>query len=152
MTDGRRKVWILESGEYSDYRVGCIFEREEDAEAAVAAGLGEDYSERILFAPGVLPVKTRRGWNGAARLDHDGYESAPYAHPHDVHDADELDPKPVELYPERVEVKVHKQQVRVAQNGPYDCLLTARGRDREDVLKALSDRMGRLKAERDGLA
>jgi hypothetical protein len=52
-------LWAVTSGEYSDYRVIAMFEREEDARAALEAGLAGDYCPDVTqlpyFPAGVKP-------------------------------------------------------------------------------------------------
>lgn len=45
-----RIVYAASSGEYSDYHVDCVFEREEDAKRYVAAGLADRYEELTLYS------------------------------------------------------------------------------------------------------
>ncbi len=53
------KIWAVSRGDYSDYEVQAVFEREEDAEAAVEDGYGEYVEEFRLFRAGERPVKAR---------------------------------------------------------------------------------------------
>lgn len=53
----KRQVWAVTSGEYESYGVDCLFESETDAQAAVAAGIGEDVRSYRLYGPGEMPRK-----------------------------------------------------------------------------------------------
>jgi hypothetical protein len=75
-----RKIWAVEEGSYSDYSVKALFERQEDADAAHAAGLGDDVSEFVLFGPGELPRKVGY-WRAYGRLFLDGRREGPRAYP-----------------------------------------------------------------------
>jgi hypothetical protein len=77
-----RTVWMVTSGEYSDYGVDGIFETEQDARTAVGAGFGgsdTDIREIDLYEPGDQPVK-HLSWRAYARLSGDGSFQEPRAH------------------------------------------------------------------------
>lgn len=52
-----RTVYALQSGGYDDYTI-VVFEREEDAQAAVAMGAGDHYQPMVLMGAGELPYRT----------------------------------------------------------------------------------------------
>jgi len=88
-------IWAVSTGEYSDYSVNAIFERREDAEAAIAAGfLGGSYDkpeiqEMTFYAAGEQPVKrpliTYYGWvnvaDGTVTRDDDYRRDDNWVHP-----------------------------------------------------------------------
>ena len=49
------KLWAVTEGAYSDFHIVALFEREEDAEAAMRRGLGDDVGEYPYCPAGVLP-------------------------------------------------------------------------------------------------
>lgn len=51
----RRVMHALTAGEYSDFSVCALFERREDAEAAMHAGAGDYVAEYPLYGPEDLP-------------------------------------------------------------------------------------------------
>jgi hypothetical protein len=50
-----QSVWAVTEGSHSDYIVLAIFEREQDANAAKDAGLGDDVTE-LPFLPAGAPI------------------------------------------------------------------------------------------------
>ena len=138
-----RKIYVAESGEYSDYHVICAFETREDAETA---SVGDDVKEMILYPPGVQPVETHLGWvlGADVRTDGDVREARPH---HVVHHDWEVDVAPHPM-PERPEVVVRDLTDRVSWN----CWsISVKGRDFEAVRKALTDRIAHIRAEVLGL-
>lgn len=135
-----RKIYVAESGEYSDYGVICAFESEEDAKAA---NVGDDIREMILYPPGGRPVETHIGWTLQQRVYPDGRVENNSLPSRSTHFDWELTAPPVPM-PERPKVEV--QDLR--SHGYWNCwLITARGRDLEAVRKAMSDRIAHLRAE-----
>lgn len=53
-----KSIWIATSGSYSDYAINAVFEREEDAQAAVDDGFADIVEEHRLYAAGETPTKT----------------------------------------------------------------------------------------------
>lgn len=62
-----RTIWAVSSGEYSSWNVNALFERREDADAAVAAGFGEDVQEYPLYPAGTVPTRIDY-WAAAAEV------------------------------------------------------------------------------------
>lgn len=139
----RRTIYVVESGEYSDYSVLCAFDREEDAQAVVSAGLGDDYREMILFAAGHLPTKRITGWEASASVYRDGNTEPPWIRADEVWDSAELVPHQQQELSGRPTARVDSGSV-----GTY---ITVAGPDRESTLKACQDRFAKILAERDGL-
>jgi hypothetical protein len=122
----KRTVYAATSGSYSDYAVDALFERREDAERYVAAGLAEDIEEIPLYAemPQLYTVYTatigKRGpGRSVGQLRTTSYVTT-----------DE---------PE------HK-------TGDSDWMVTAEGPDRERVVKSVRDRYARWKAQQEGIS
>lgn len=138
----RRTVHAVTSGEYSDYRVLAIFETEEGALAANNAGLGDDYTELILFTDGEVPKKTITAWHAHARIGR--YQGPPNVHPEESWDFHDANPTPVEPYTGRPEVTEH-------QYLKDDLGITVRAATREAALKACADRYAKLLAQEEGL-
>lgn len=57
-----RRVWIVTSGEYSDYGVCAAFEREEDAHAAQSAGLGDRVQDFAYYPVGAAMPTSAVVW------------------------------------------------------------------------------------------
>lgn len=62
MANRVRRLWAVTTGEYSDYRVNAVFEREEDARAFIDSGFGSDsYGADVTEMPYVpAGVRPRR--------------------------------------------------------------------------------------------
>ena len=122
-----RTVYAVSSGEYSDYYVGCVFERREDAERYVEVGLGDRIEEMTLYSemPTIYTAYTatitKRGgpWGQAGALRTSDYRTV-----------GEPQHKPSET----------------------DWDFSAIGPDRERVLKSVSDRYAAWKAQQEGVA
>jgi hypothetical protein len=141
----RRKIYVIEQGEYSDYSVICAFEREEDAEAAVADGLGGDYMEMILFPPGHRPTKRITEWRANAAIFQSGSTQPPR-----VHAVEEWDSGDLVAHPQEELAGRPKVAVRTYYEGT-EWGIDATGPDRESTLKACQDRYSKILAEREGL-
>lgn len=133
-----RTVHALTSGSYSDFRVHAVFEREEDAQAAVDAGAGDDHQPLTVFGPGGQPRRTviYRAYAAVGLLSH-----AQNAEPRVV-------PQVTWIYdgssPQRPQLRESSTTVHLDLN--------AEGEDREAALKVVADRYARLVAEREGIA
>ena len=139
----RETVYVIEEGEYSDYGVLCAFRTEDDARRAVAAGVGDDYREMVLFGPGEQPRKTVKGWWAHARAG-GHWDQVPHVQDDQCWDYDEVVPAPVEVYPDRPEVRETEMADGV--------LINVRAATREAALKACSDRYARHRARLEGVA
>lgn len=53
-------VYVVTSGEYSDFRIEAIFETRQDADACVTRGAGEDVAEYELYGPGDDTFRLRK--------------------------------------------------------------------------------------------
>lgn len=67
-----RELYAVSEGDYSDYRIRALFEREEDAEQARALGLGDRVETILLYPSGLLPQRQPR-WQAQATIWTDGY-------------------------------------------------------------------------------
>jgi len=143
VSTGRRTIWVVEWGEYSDYSVLCAFEDRADAEE-MAVALGDGYREMVLFSPGERPVKKSCGWRATASIFPGGNTDLPRLFPVEAWDFDQVDPVDPEQLSDRPEV--HELGHR---NGHWQVNVT--GRNRESVLKACQDRYSKALAERAGL-
>lgn len=52
-----QKIWVISEGCYSDYGVVAVFARREDAEEALAGGMGDDIEELPFFPAGSKPQR-----------------------------------------------------------------------------------------------
>jgi len=138
-----RKIYVAESGEYSDYHVICAFESEEDAKAA---SVGDDIMEMVLYPPGVRPVETHLGWTLTAEVRTGG--EVREGHPRrSVHHDWEIGTVPQPM-PERPQVEARD----LTAHSYWNCwTITATGYDLEAVRKAMSDRIAHIRAEVMGL-
>lgn len=120
----QRVIYAISSGEYSDYNVHCSFERKEDAERFVAAGMGDCVEELTLFAsmPQIYTVYS-------ARINTEGTRFGELV---------------VTSYPTTVE-PTHQPMV---SNWGFQ----ASGPDRERVVKSVVDRYTAWKAREQGIA
>lgn len=65
-------LWMVTSGEYSDYGVCAVFETEKDALAAVTLGVGERVEQVDYYRTDEVPVRRER-WNAySGRIDANG--------------------------------------------------------------------------------
>lgn len=145
--DKRRRIYLVTEGEYSDYTACCAFDTEEDAQRAVADGVGDDYRELILFSPGAQPKKIVT-WSARAvvgNVDDKALDSEPVVSSPTVEwDYEQL--APVESRRRRPSVKVTPSYLRGS------VVIVVRGApSAESALKVCSDRYAKLRAERDGL-
>lgn len=138
----RRKIYVVESGEYSDYSVLAAFESEEDAAAAVGMGVGDGYREMVLFAPGVLPVKTIKSWYAQARTGK-AWQHEPRAFAEESWDLDEVEPGPPRIFTGRPMAIVTEMADGTA--------IHVQAADREAALKACADRYAKIRAQEEGL-
>ena len=135
----RRVMHALTSGEYSDFGVCALFERREDAEAAMHAGAGDSVAEYPLYGPEELPKQVTvhygnavLGRAGMAHLDQE-----PWFHSRVVWD-----------FATPVEPLFNATSV-TDKNGFGR--FHAEGTDSEAVIKSVSDRYAKALAERAGL-
>lgn len=137
-SDAPRIVWAVTSGEYSDYRVRALFEREGDAHSAMATGLGDDVAEFRLYSAGAkLPEKVGY-WRAFVSVDRDGVPDSRGV----VAYADEdWSSNPAFRPPRRPRVTVN----RVWGHGVTDLMAEALTEDA--AKKALHDRVAKMRAE-----
>jgi len=136
-----RKIYVAESGEYSDYHVICAFESEEDAQRA---NVGDGVKEMILYPIGVEPVETHLGWTLTAKVHLDGHVED-YLPPHrSTHYDWEVDTSATPM-PKRPNVDVRDFTHSPMWGNTW--LVTATGRDLETVKKAMADRVAHIRAE-----
>ncbi len=127
-----RTVYALQSGGYDDYTM-VVFEREEDARAAVAMGAGAHYDAMVLMEAGELPYRTTVH---TARASIDLAPNVGSAAP-DVAASERWvigDPPPACS-------DIHEYRA------PTHINLSAEGTDVDAVLKAVTDRYRELRAQ-----
>ncbi|MER7167007.1 hypothetical protein ABT336_13195 [Micromonospora sp. NPDC000207] len=123
MTDGRRTIYIVTDGAYSSYRVLIAYDREEDAKAAVEAGVGDDYTELPVLSPGELPKRV-----AVHHVDINTRTGEPYHYTRDGWDFER-----------------HPDFEDWSWRPGYPAF---RGVDKDRVLKAAQDHAARLRAEK----
>lgn len=123
----RRVIYLVTDGSYSTYRGLIAYDRKEDAEAAVAAGVGDDYHEVQVLAPGELPQKVTTYQAGVNTRTFETYHLA-------------RDGWDFEQHPD------FQDWSQIPGRSPYH------GTDKARVLKAAQDLAARLRAEQEGVA
>lgn len=66
----KQSVWAASSGSYSDYRIGCLFTTEEEAEAYVSTGAEGFVEEFALYSDGQQP-RIYMVYSAQQRVDED---------------------------------------------------------------------------------
>lgn len=133
-----RVTHVLADGEYSDFRVHAAFVRAEDAETACQNGAGGEVLELPLYGPGEQPHRIVI-YSAAAQVD--------LKNPEWDRDLWITETASWSYDPE------NKALAYVTDNtDPVGRRwLHALGTDREAVVKSVSDRYAKARAERDGL-
>lgn len=133
--DGRRTIYVISQGAYSDYGVVVAFECEDDAKRAVELGIGDDYLKMGLFAAGRMPEKTVV-WHAQAFLKRTHNFDEPRAWAAECWDNEAIE------VPSRVNIDVQET------SGGW--LIFATGPDQEGVLKATADALAKRRYEQFG--
>lgn len=141
-------MYALTSGSYSDYQVHCVFEREDDAEAAAALGGDYEVVGLPLYRAGERPTRVITHWQAEARL----YDETPLRvegmHTHaTTHWSWEGEPQ---YGPDRPRFGLLWIPPRSDRAGWWS--LSAVCRDRDLALKSVQDNLAELKARRSGVA
>lgn len=133
------KIWGIADGEYSDYRVLALFEREEDARAALANGMGDDVQEfDFVRAGGPLPRKVAI-WDANSGLSVDGDPDRVTVHRYERWVTDVSDPT------KRPTVEEWDMDYRFGHR-----IVVTAGSE-EAARKVLADRMAKWRAAKLGL-
>lgn len=123
------KVWVLSSGEYSDWSIDTIVTSEDVAKEAVARELAEHYDDYEVYDE-VPPQQVIYNFHFTADEV--------------VHEWTYTHWPPIKEY-SRIDVSE-------VTAGPQKGNLWARGDDRDKVMKVVRDRQAKMKAEREGIA
>lgn len=124
-----RTIYAASSGSYSDYGVSCLFEQKEHAERYVAAGLAEFVEEFEIYSE--MPELFTK-WSAA--IDKPGGQGFGMA-------------------PGRLRVR-SSSTTEEPKHSFYenDYRVGAEGPDKERVVKSVTDRYARWKAEQEGIS
>lgn len=136
------KVWLIEQGSYSDYRILAVVDSVETAQACVEAGFGEEYTEHEILTEVPVRINGASCWTDiAANGDVKGIGG--YA-PGELQVNQTFDHGlGKELYP-------HRPSTTVRPWGDVKRVQT-RGRDVDAVQKAHADAVAKVRAEVMGL-
>lgn len=144
-----RTIYAVTEGEYSSYSVLCTFDAEDDARAAVEAGIGDDYTTLTLYSEGERPAKVIT-WSANAMLFRDHVTRArfdeEYRRLSDQWRPNVWSSENWDAYgtpPRRPRLEERDDGIKV--------VLHAQGSDREATLKVVADRYAALLAEFEGL-
>lgn len=152
MSEKPRTVYAVTSGSYSDHHVLALFERREDAAAAVAAGLGatnydtaNDIEEFTLFPAAALPRKVGY-WAAYLGLKGDGSpdgRTEVWAQPREGWTGVDG-----EIPGRRPRVEVHAVPWDRSPDSPVSRYnVSAHAMTQEAAVKAVSDAVAKLRAE-----
>lgn len=130
------KAWAVTAGEYSDYSVCAVFERQGDADQAMLAGLGDDTRE-IMYYPAGAELPRRVGyWRAWGTIWPDDRVEGPTANPEEMWTSFVAEPVPTK----RAVLRENEYLGRVSIVA--ECLTEA------GALKAVADRIAQRRSER----